>query len=62
MTKLKIERKSFSSPDQLQKMSMMVMNRWSEVWPMVSDRHHYEQQMRKAQIKMALQQSLPKAV
>jgi hypothetical protein len=62
MTKLKIERKSFSSPDQLQRMAMMVMNRWGEVWPMVSDRHHHEQQMRKAQIKMALQQSLPRPI
>ncbi len=62
MTKLKIERKSFSSPDQLRKMTMMVMNRWGEVWPMAADRHHHEQQMRKAQIKMALHQSFPKPI
>ncbi len=62
MTKLKIERRSFSSPDQLRKMAMMVMNRWGEVWPMVSDRHHGEQQRRKAQIKVALQQSSPRPI
>ena len=62
MTKLKIERKSFSSPDQLHRMAMMVMNRWGEVWPMVADRHHDEQQMRKAQIKMSLHQSLPRSI
>ncbi len=62
MTKLKFERKSFSSPDQLRKMTMMVMNRWGEVWPAVTDRHHHEQQVRKAQVKTVLRQSFPKPI
>jgi hypothetical protein len=62
MTKLNIERKSFSSPDQLRKMTMMVMSRWGEVWPIAADRHHHEQQTRKTQIKMALHQSIPRPI
>jgi hypothetical protein len=60
--KLKL-RKSFSSPDQLEKMAMMVMSRWEEIWPIVSHRHQLEQQHRNEQIRLSLQRHvcLPRA-
>jgi hypothetical protein len=55
--KFKIGRKSFSSPAQIEKMAMMVMSRWSEVWPVVSNRHQVEQKKRNDQIRLSLQKT-----
>ena len=50
-------RKSFSSPAQINKMAMMVMSRWSEVWPVVSQRHQLEQKKRNDQIRLSIQKN-----
>jgi hypothetical protein len=55
--KLKLGRKSFSSPAQIEKMAMMVMSRWSEVWPVVSNRYQVEQKRRNDQIRLSLQKT-----
>jgi hypothetical protein len=59
MNKVKIKRQSFSSPAQLQKMAMMVIARWHEVWPEAFLRHQNAQQGHKGAIQ-TLQKSLPK--
>jgi hypothetical protein len=38
MNKSKVKRQAFSSPAQLKKMTMMVMQRWDEVWPVAAGR------------------------
>jgi hypothetical protein len=54
---LSLGRKSFSSPAQIDKMAMMVMSRWSEVWPVVSQRHQQEQKKRNDQIRLSIQKN-----
>jgi hypothetical protein len=57
MTNNNLVRKSFSSPAQIDKMAMMVTSRWSEVWPVVSQRHQSEQKKRNDQIRMSIQKN-----
>jgi hypothetical protein len=54
---LNLGRKSFSSPAQIDKMAMMVMSRWSEVWPVVSQRYQLEQKKRNDQIRLSIQKN-----
>jgi hypothetical protein len=57
MTNNNLGRKSFSSPAQIDKMAMMVMSRWNEVWPIVSQRYQLEQKKRNDQIRLSIQKN-----
>jgi hypothetical protein len=57
MTNNNLGRKSFSSPAQIDKMAMMVMSRWNEVWPVVSQRYQLEQKKRNDQIRLSIQKN-----